>query len=98
MGKRKVTILDSASDSVAEAAFYIEGRGMPDTAKKFVNAAFDFFNKLSDDRIEHRPCNYPLWKSLNYRCITWKKYTVAYLQFKNEIVICEFQPSKLLHW
>lgn len=64
---------------------------MPDTAKKFVNAAFEFFDKLSDDNIEHRSCNYPLWKSLNYQCISWKKYTVTYLQFKNEIVICEFR-------
>lgn len=98
MGKRKVTILDLATDAAAEAAFYIEGKGLPLTAKKFVDDAFEFFAKLSNDRIEHHSCTYPLWKSLNYRCITYKKYTVAYLYFKNEIVICEFVPSKLIHW
>lgn len=98
MGKRKVTILDTASDAVAEAAFFVEGKGLPQTAKKFVAEAFKFFAQLSDDRIEHHPCTYPLWQSLNYRCVSYKKYAVAYLCFKDEIVVCEFVPSKLIHW
>ena len=98
MGKRKVTILDTASDAVAEAAFFVEAKGLPQTAKEFVTKAFKFFNNLSDDRIEHHSCTYPPWKSLNYRCVTYKKYAVAYLYFKNEIVVCEFVPSKLIHW
>jgi hypothetical protein len=81
MGKREVTILDTASDAVADTAFFVEGKGLPHTAKKFVDEAFEFFARLSDDRIEHHPCTYPLWKSLNYRCVTYKKYTVAYLLF-----------------
>ena len=97
MGKREVTILDTASDAVADAAFFVEGKGLPQTAKKFVAEAFEFFAKLSDDRIKHHPCTYPLWKNLNYRCVTYKKYTVAYLYFKDEIVICVFVPSKLIH-
>ena len=98
MGKRKVRILDTASTAVAEIAFFIEGKGLPQTAKKFVTEAFEFFAKLSDDRIKHHWCTYPLWKSLNYRCVTYKKYAVAYLYFKDEIVVCEFVPSKLIHW
>lgn len=99
MGKRKVTILDCASDAVAEVAFFIEGKGMPQTAREFVDGVFEFFEKLSDERIVHHPCAYPLWKSLNYRCIIFrKKYIVAYLSFKNEIIICEFVPSKLIYW
>ena len=99
MGKRKVAILDAAADAVAEIAFFIESKGMPQTAKEFVDEAFEFFGKLGDERIVHHPCSYPLWKVLNYRCITFrKKYIVAYLSFKNEIVICEFVPSKLIYW
>jgi hypothetical protein len=97
MGKRKVTILDTAADAVAEVAFFVEEKGMAQTAKKFVAEAFEFFEKLSDERIQHHPCSYPLWKSLNYRCVSYKKYTVAYLYFNDEIVICEFVPSKLLY-
>ena len=50
MGKRKVTILDTAVKAVAEASFFIEGKGLPETAKKFVDDAFAFFEKLSDDK------------------------------------------------
>ena len=57
MGKRKVSILEPAADAVADIALFIEGKGMPETAKKFVDAAFEFFEKLSDERIEHKPCN-----------------------------------------
>ena len=99
MGRRKVTILDTASDTVAEVAFFIESKGMPQTAKQFVDEAFEFFEQLGDKRLTHHPCTYPLWKRLNYRCTTFrKKYIVAYLNFKSEIVICEFVPSKLIFW
>jgi hypothetical protein len=61
MGKRKVTILDSVADAVAEVAFFVEEKGMPETAKIFVAEAFGFFEKLSDERIEHHSCSYPLF-------------------------------------
>lgn len=98
MGKREVSILESASDAVAEVAFFIESKGMLQTAKKFVDEAFEFFGKLSDDRIVHKLCSYKLWQDLNYRCVSYKnKFTVAYLLFDGEIIICGFVVSKLIH-
>ena len=73
MGKRKVSILEPAATSVAEIAFFVENIGLPQTAKKFVVEVFEFFDKLSDDRIEHRPCTYEAWRHLNYKCLTYKK-------------------------
>jgi hypothetical protein len=64
MGKRDVTILDPATDGVAEAAYFIEGKGLPETAKRFVDEAFQFFTSLADERIEHHFCTYPIWKNL----------------------------------
>jgi len=97
MGKRKVSILEPAADAVADIALFIEGKGMPETAKKFVDKAFEFFETLSDERIEHKPCNYNnLWKYLDYRCVTYKKYVVTYLSQQNEIIFCDFVASKLL--
>ena len=97
MGKRKVSILEPAATSVAEIAMFIESRGLPMTAKKFVDEAFAFFEKLSDDRITHHPCNYNPWKWMDYRCIAYKKkYVVAYLSKESEIVICDFVSAKLL--
>jgi hypothetical protein len=54
MGKRKVSILEPAATAVAEIAWFIESKGMPQTAKKFVDDAFAFFEKLSDERIVHK--------------------------------------------
>lgn len=58
MGKRKITILEPAATAVAEIAFFIESKGLPATAKKFVREAFAFFEKISDDIIEHSLCRY----------------------------------------
>ena len=97
MGKRKISILEPAATSVAEIAWFIESEGMPKTAKKFVDEAFLFFEKLSDERIEHKPCSYRQWKELNYRCVPYKKkYVVAYLSQQTEIIICDFLAAKLL--
>jgi hypothetical protein len=46
MGQRKVTILDTAADAVAEVAFFVEAKGMPQTAKKFVAEAFEFLRNF----------------------------------------------------
>ena len=96
MGKRKVSILEPAATSVAEIAWFIEHKGLPKTAKKFVDELFGFFQTLSDDRIKHKPCSNGKWKALNYRCISYKKYVIAYLDLQKEIVICEIAPAKML--
>lgn len=97
MGKRKVSILELAATALAEIALFIESEGLPETAKKFVDDAFLFFVKLSDERIEHKPCTYKRWKDLDYRCVSFrKKYVVAYLSQEKEIIICDFVAAKLL--
>lgn len=97
MGKRKVTILEPAIEEVARIALYIEGEGLPRTAKRFVDDAFAFFETLSDERLIHRPCKHPGWKGLGLRCVNFrKKYVVSYLDNVNEIIVCEFALQKLL--
>ena len=97
MGKRKVTILEPAAEAVADIALFIEGKGLPKTAKKFVDEAFAFFEKLADEIIVHKPCNYNnVWKYLDYRCVSYKKYVVAYLSQADEIIICDLVTAKLL--
>ena len=96
MGKRKINIFEPAATSVAEIAWFIEHKGLPQTTKKFVDEMFRFFETLSDDRIMHKPCTYSNWKQLNYRCVSYKKYVIAYLYLQKEIVICEIAPAKML--
>jgi hypothetical protein len=98
MGKRKITILEPAINEVAYIALYIEGKGMSETAKRFVDKAFLFFEHLCDEAITHRPCKYEIWNSLGYRCANFKKkYIVAYLDNTGEIIICDFSLQKILH-
>ncbi len=97
MGKRKVSILEPAATAVAEIAWFIESKGMMQTAKKFVDDAFMFFDKLSDERVVHKPCSYSRWQTLGYRCVPFKKkYLVAYLSHEKEIIICDFVNAKVL--
>jgi plasmid stabilization system protein ParE len=97
MGKRKVTILEPVVEELARISLYIEGEGLSETAKRFIDEAFEFFERLSDESIIHRPCKYPAWQRLNFRCLNFrKKYIVAYLNNTNEIVVCEFALQKLL--
>jgi plasmid stabilization system protein ParE len=97
MGQRKVTILDPATEEVARIALFIEGKGLPETAKKFVDKAFEFFDNLSDERVLHHPCKHLPWNLLHYRCAHFrKKYVVAYLDNTDEIIICDFALQKLL--
>ncbi|GAA0546197.1 hypothetical protein [Chitinophaga japonensis] len=73
MGQRKVTILEPAVEAVSKIAFYIESEGLPETAKKFVDQAFEFFGKLADEQVVHRSCKYLPWQRLNFRCANFRK-------------------------
>ena len=42
MVKREITILDAAVEAVANISFFVEGKGLPQTAKRFVDDAFSF--------------------------------------------------------
>jgi hypothetical protein len=89
--------LEPAATAVAEIAWFIESKGLPQTAKKFVDDVFLFFEKLSSDKVLHKPCSYNRWKDLEYRCVPYKKkYIVAYLSHAEEIIICDFVAFKLL--
>ena len=46
MGKRQVSILQTAATAVAEIAFFIENKGLPVSAKKFTDEAFQFLTLL----------------------------------------------------
>ncbi|MES1222412.1 MAG: hypothetical protein ABUT20_43360, partial [Bacteroidota bacterium] len=61
------SILEPAATAVAEIAWFIENKGLSQTGKKFVNDAFLFFKKLSDETLEHKSCSYARWKVMGYR-------------------------------
>lgn len=97
MGQRKVTILPEVSDELASIIYFIESKGLSSTARKFFIEALDFFEALGNDFIERRDCPHKRWEGLNYKCVSYKKkYVVAFLSKKDEVIICDFVPYKLV--
>jgi plasmid stabilization system protein ParE len=97
MAHRKVNILEKANNEVAHIAYFIESKGMPITAKKFVDRAYSFFERLGDPKIRHRPCSNLVWSAQGYRCATFRKrFVVAFVDNEDEIIIADFAVSRLL--
>ncbi len=97
MGKRKVTILDSAAEAIASVAFFIEGKGLPVTAKRFVDSVFLFLENVSNGMVVHRECKYDNeWKLFGYKCVSFNKFVVVYLDQIDEIIVYDFVPAKML--
>ncbi len=99
MGSRKVTVKETVANSIAEIAWYIESKGLIATAEKFTDHVYDFLIRLSDSRRTHAICHDPERAILGYKCISYKKkYTIVFLETEDELMICEFLPSKNIHW
>ena len=87
------------TDSIAEIAWYIESKGLVATAEKFADEIYDFFIKLADSRRSYPICRDPERAIIGYKCISYKrKCTVVFLESGDELIICEFIPSKNIYW
>ena len=99
MGQRKILIKESVAVSIADIAWFIESKGLVATADKFADKIYDFLEKLADSRRSHAICHDPERAAIGYKCISYrKKYTIVFLETDDEIIICEFLPSKNIHW
>ena len=99
MGNRKVTVKQSAAESIASIAWFIESKGMVATAEKFADDVYCYFLKLANPHSSYPKCKEPVRAALGYKCVPYKKkYTIAFIETENELMICEFIPSKLVHW
>lgn len=99
MGKRKVAVLQSAADSIARIAWFIESKGMLATAENFSDSVYDFLGKIADENRTFALCRDPVRAALGYKCVPFKKrYTVVFIETETDPTICEFVPSKLIKW
>lgn len=99
MGQREIIIKESVADSIAEIAWFIQSKGLVATAEKFADNVYDFFIKLADSRKNHAICRDPERALVGYKCIPYKrKYTIVFLESDDELIICEFLPTKNIHW
>lgn len=99
MGSRKVTVKQSAAESIAAIAWFIESKGLVATAEKFTDNVYDFFVKLGDKKRSYAVCRDPKRAASGYKCILYKKkYTIVFIESDDELIICEFISSKLIYW
>ena len=99
MGWRKIVILPSVVENIAEAAWFIESKGMVATAEKFSDSVYDFIGSLADERVIHPPCRDPERNGLGMKCKTFReKYTIVFMDTSKEIIVYEFLPSKMIRW
>lgn len=99
MGRREVTVKETVADSIAAIAWYIESKGLIAAAENFTDDVYDHLIKLSDSRRTHALCRDPQRSVFGYKCISYKKkYTIVFLETEEELVVCEFIPSKNICW
>ncbi|GAC1301888.1 MAG: hypothetical protein NVSMB24_05510 [Mucilaginibacter sp.] len=99
MGVRKITVRESAAESIAAISWYLESEGLLATAEKFTDDAYDFILKLADNRKRYRICREPERSLMGYKCIPYKKkYTIVFIEQDAELIICEFILSKRIYW
>ena len=99
MGRRKVIIKQIAADNIAAIAWFIESQGLIATADKFAEDVYDYFNRIADKQVSYSICREPHRAALGYKCIPYKKkYTIVFIESKQELIICEFISSKLIRW
>lgn len=99
MGSRKISVKQSAADSIAEIAWFIESKVMVKTAEKFSDEVYDFIVRLSTNIRSYSICKEPKRAKLGYKCVPYKKrFTIVFIETNSEIIVCEFVPSKLIYW
>lgn len=92
-------IRPEVAESIAAIAWYIESKGMLATAEKFSDDVYNYIQTLAGDKKSYKICREPLRASLGYKCISYKKkYTVVFIETDDELIVCEFISSKLIHW
>jgi hypothetical protein len=99
MGSRKVTVKQSAAENIAAIAWFIESKGLIETAEKFTDNVYDYFIKLADTKKSYSVCREPKRAALGYKCFPYKKkYTIVFIETNTELIVCEFVSSKLIYW
>jgi hypothetical protein len=99
MGIRKISVKQSAAESIAAIAWYIESQGLIATAEKFTDNVYDYFIKMANPVKSYMVCRESKRAALGYKCVPYKKkYTIVFIETDAELIICEFISSKLIYW
>jgi hypothetical protein len=99
MGQRKITIQTEVAEDIADIAYFIESKGLPETAIKFIKSVMNFIRNLDFDKIEFAICRDLERAELGLKCLPYnKKYTIVFYQLTDELIITEFIAAKMVYW
>ena len=99
MGKTKIIFLDTCIENLASVSFFIESKGLPQTAILLKEKVYDFIEDLNFDKTEYARCRDSERANSGLKCIPFnKKYTIVFYQMDDEVIIIEFVASKMIHW
>lgn len=99
MGKRKITIRREVAEEIANISYFIESKGLLETAEKFTKSIMNFIRALDFERIDYPICRDPDRANLGLKCLPFnKKYTIVFYQMEDEVIVTEFVASKMIHW
>jgi hypothetical protein len=80
-----------------QISFFIQSKGLKSTAIKFANAVYDFIESRDFQFVEYPICKDPQRADLDMKCIIYKrKFTIVFYQFKDEVIVLQFIPSKMI--
>ena len=97
MGKVKIVYLDKAIEDITNISFFIESKGLEQTAKRYAKSIYDFIDKLNYEQVYYLVCREKLRRALGLKCVMFKKkYTVVFYQFDDTIIVTQFVLSKLI--
>jgi plasmid stabilization system protein ParE len=95
--KIEVVYTERAAISIAEVAWYITGKGYPETAQKYRRKLYEFGNSLVNFTNKYPLCRHTVYKSRNYRCAVFdKSWVFVYKLVKKRLIIYYVIHSSLL--
>jgi plasmid stabilization system protein ParE len=96
-GTIKTVYKEKAATSIYNIGFYIEAKGYPVTANKFISELFDFGDSLQTFPDKYPICRKKVWANRKLRCAVFKKnYIFIYKLIGDELVIFNVVHSKTI--
>jgi len=87
-GITKITYKKRSAISIYNICLYIEDKGYPITANKFINKLYEFGNSLVNFPDKYPVCRKRAWARRNLRCAIFKKdYIFIYKLINDELII-----------
>jgi plasmid stabilization system protein ParE len=69
MGRRKIVVKESAAESIAAVALFIESKGFPSAAERFADGVYDYFLSMADNKKSYAVCREPGRSQIGYKCL-----------------------------